>query len=153
MNNRQSNIEILSGKGNLNELKKIFSENFTQLEIDVALENALAYSRIEVAKYLLSLGAQFSNYDYQGVYWTVHNNELEGLKFAIENGVDINVNNGMAINVSITTTLNTKSFDLINWLLENGADVNLLTKSNLEVLNRFGDEKLKTIINSKRNVT
>ena len=152
-NNRILNIEILSGKGNLEELLTLFSQGYSQLELDIALENALAYSQIKVAEYLLSLGAKFSNYDYQGVYWAVHNNELEGLKFAIENGVDVNVNNGMPINVSIITTLNTKSFELINWLLLNGADVNLLTESNLEILKRFGEEKLKTLINSRRNVT
>ena len=44
---------------------------------------------ILVVWFLISLGAELSNYDYQGTYYAVHNNELEGLQFAVNNGVDI----------------------------------------------------------------
>ena len=78
MKNRQNQIEILAGDGNLSELKKIFSSGYSKLELGVALENAIAYSQIETADYLLELGADFSNCDYQGVYFTAHNSELNG---------------------------------------------------------------------------
>ena len=100
----------------------LFESSYSQLEIDIALENAIAYSQIRVAEYLLSLGADFSNYDYQGEYYAAHNNELEGLKFAISMGVDINIRNGMLLNIGVETAMNTKSTELVEWLIRNGAD-------------------------------
>lgn len=150
MENRQTQIEILAGDGNLSELKKILETEYSQLELNVALENAIAYSRIEVADYLLELGADFSNYDYQGVYYTAHNNELNGMKYAIEKGVDINVRNGMLLNTAIVTFINTKDIETIKWLLENGAETNFLTKNSIDLIERYGTEELKTII---KNVT
>lgn len=61
---RQYQIEDFAGGGKLNELISILSDNYTQLELDIALENAIAYSQIETAEYLLSEGAKFSNHDY-----------------------------------------------------------------------------------------
>lgn len=146
--NRQFLIENYARTGNLSELISILSNNYTQLELDVALENAIAYSRIETANYLISIGASFSNYDYQGVYYAVHNNELEGLKFVIQNGVDININNGMIINTSILTSINNKSTELLEWVLANGTNPNLITKQNLSLVSRSDYIKLKEIINN-----
>ena len=146
MNSRQTQIETLAGVGNLTELNNIFSSGYTQLELDVALENAIAYSQIETADYLHKLGADFSNYNYQGVYYAVHNNEMTGLKYAIEKGVDINVNNGMLLNTSIVTCINTKDTEMIKWLIENGSDTNYLTKISYDLIERHGTEELKKII-------
>jgi uncharacterized protein len=143
---RQSQIEILAGNGNINKLKKLFESGYTQLEIDTALENAIAYSQIKTAEYLLALGADLSNYNYQGAYYAVHNNELEGLQFAIANGVDVNVNDGMLLNTSIETSINTKSVDLTKWLLNNGANPKLLTKQSLQMIDSLGTKKLKNLI-------
>ena len=140
------NIEELAGDGKLSELKLLFEKKHTQLEIDVALENALAYSQIETAEYLLSLGANFSNYNYQSVYYAVHNNELEGLKYAISKGVDINIQNGMILNTCIITVLNTKSLEMLKWILENGASISLLTEQSLDLINTYGSEELKQTI-------
>lgn len=143
---RQYQIENFAGGGKLNELISILSDNYTQLELDIALENAIAYSQIETAKYLLSKGAKFSNYNYQGTYYAVHNNELEGLKFAIQNGVDININNGMIINTSILSSINSKSNDLLIWILQNGGDPNLLTNQNLYIAYSSENIELKKIL-------
>jgi len=143
MESRETQIEILAGDGNLTELKTIFDSGHSQLEIDVALENAIAYSQIKTAHYLLELGADFSNYDYQGTYYAVHNNEIEGLKFAIEQGVDVNINNGQLLNTAIITVYNTKDPKTLNYLLENGADLNLLSK---ETMDAFGNNEIKKII-------
>lgn len=143
---RQTQIEILAGDGNIDELKKLLEPGYTQLEVDTALENAIAYSQIATAKYLLSLGADFSNYDYQGAYYAVHNNELEGLRFAIHSGVDINVNDGMLLNTSIMTATNTKSIELVKWLLDNGADPRLLTRQSLKLIDEYGTQELKQLI-------
>lgn len=148
MESRQPEIEMLAGDGNLEELRLLFKPGYSQLEIDIALENAIAYSQIETAKYLLSLNADFSNYEYQGVYYAVHNNELEGLRFAISNGVNININNGMLLNASIVTAINTKSTDLIKWLLDNGANPALLTKESLLLADNFGNAELSSVIKS-----
>lgn len=142
---REHIIEKLSGDGNLEELKTIIGINHTQLEINIALENALAYSKVEIAEYLLSLGADISNYDYQGVYYAVHNNEIEGLKFAIKNGVDINLNGGQLINTSIITAYNEKDVSILKWLIKNGADTSLIS---IETLNTFSNSEIKEIINS-----
>lgn len=147
---RQYNIQVLAGDGNLSELRKIFDYKHTQLEKDVALENAIAYSQIETAEYLLSLGAQFSNYDYQGVYYAVHNNELKGLKFAISKGVDINVRNGILLNESLMTATNSKSIEMTKWLLDNGADPKLITEKSKKLVNDWGTDDLKELI---KNVT
>lgn len=145
--NRQSNIELLAGsRDKLEELKTLLDQSFTQLEIDIALENAIAYSQIDTANYLLTLGARFENYNYQGVYYAVHNNELEGLKYAISKGVDINVNEGMPLNTSIITSTNTKNITMIKWLLDNGAKTNFLTKDSLFIIDRYGTNELKDLI-------
>ena len=143
---RQTQIETFAGDGNIEELKMLFESSYNQLEIDIALASSIAYSQIKTAEYLLSLGASFSNYDYDGTYYAVHNNEIEGLKFAISNGVDINVNNGMILNVSIETATNTKSIELTKWLLDNGADPKLLTKKSMKLINEYGTNELKNLI-------
>ena len=139
---RQTRIEIYAGAGNIEEIKKLFELGFTKSEIDSALENAIAYSKIEMAEYLLLVGADISN----DVYYAAHNNELEGLKFAINKGVDINVENGMLLNTSIETATNTKDIVLVQWLLDNGADPNLLTKKSLWLVNTYGNNELKNLI-------
>lgn len=116
------------------------------MDLDIALASATAYSQIETAEYLLSLGADFSNYDYQGIYYAVHNNEFEGLKFAIAKGVDININNGMLLRESIETATNSKNIDMVKWLLDNGANPGYLTKSSFDLVDRFGTEELKNLI-------
>jgi hypothetical protein len=143
---RLQNIELLSGDGKTNELRKLFQLDFTQLEIDVALENAIAYSKTDTADYLLSIGAKFDNYNYQGVCYAVHNDELEGLRFAISKGVNINVNNGMLLNSSILTSINQKNSKITPWLLDNGADINLLTKESLDLIDKYGSGYLKSLL-------
>lgn len=143
MESRQTQIEILAGDGNLPELKRIFDSGYSQLELDVALENAIAYSQIQTAEYLLKLGADFSNYDYQGTYYAVHNNEIEGLKFAIEQGVDVNINDGQLLNTAIVTVYNTKDATTLNYLLEKGADLKYLSK---KIMDAFGNKEIKEII-------
>ncbi len=143
MESRETQIEILAGDGNLTELKKILDSGYSQLELDIALENAIAYSRIKIAEYLLELGADFSNYDYQGTYYAVHNNELEGLKFAIERGVNVNINEGQLLNTAIVTVYNTKDPTTLNYLLEKGADLKFLSK---KIMDAFGNSEIKEII-------
>lgn len=143
---RRDTVERLAGDGELTELKRVLGTDFTQIEIDVALENAIAYSQIETADYLLSLGADFSNYNYQGVYYSVHNGELNGLKFSISRGVDINVNNGMPLNTSIHSFIYSGNIDIVKWLLDNGANPKLLTNQSLELINRYGSPELKRMI-------
>lgn len=116
-------------------------------EIDDALENAIAYSQIKTAKYLLFLGANISSSDCNGAYYAAHNNELEGLRFAIKNGLDINVDNGMLLNTAIMTATNTKSIELLKWLLDNGANPELLTTQSLKLVTDFGTNELKSFIN------
>lgn len=140
---RSIKIEVLAGDGNLTELKSLLEPGHTQLEIDVALENAIAYSQIETAEYLISHGANLSNYDYQGTYYTVHNNEIEGLKFAIQKGVDININNGQLLNTAIITVYNTKDPATLKYLLNKGADTKLLSK---DIMDSFGTDEIKEII-------
>ncbi|WP_421809375.1 hypothetical protein [Flagellimonas sp.] len=146
MENRQYQIDILAGEGKLFDLKELLNSGYSQLEIDIALENAIAHSQIVTADYLLGLGADFSNYNYQGVYFTAHNNEINGLKYAINKGVDVNVNNGMLLNTSIVTFINTKEIEMIKWLLENGADTDYLTESSVDLIERYGTEELKQLI-------
>lgn len=143
MESRQTQIELSAGDGNLTELKRIFDSGYSQLELDVALENAIAYSQIQTAEYLLKLGADFSNYDYQGTYYAVHNNEIEGLKFAIEQGVDVNINDGQLLNTAIVTVYNTKDATTLNYLLEKGADLKFLSK---RIMDAFGNKEIKEII-------
>jgi len=143
---RETRIEILAGDGNINELKEVLGLNYTQLEINIALENAIAYSQIKTAEYLLSLGADISSHNYNGAYYAAHNNEVEGLKFAIQHGVDINADNGMLLNTAIITSTNTESIDLIKWLFDNGANPKLLTSGSLKIAADFGTSELKALI-------
>ena len=147
---RQVKIEDYAGNGQLKELKELLEPNHNQMELDVALEMAIAYSKIEVAKYLVSLGADFANYEYQGTYYAVHNNELKGLQFAIENGVDVNVNEGSLINTAIVTAFNSKDVSTLDWLLDNGADPKLIKKG---ILKAFSSEEIaKTIKRHTKNL-
>ena len=125
---REYLIERLPGLGKLEDLKLLLEPKHTQEEINIALGNAIAYYMIEVAEYLISLGADISHWDYEGVYYAVHNNEVEGLKFSVEQGVDVNINNGQLLNTSIITAYNEKDTTILKWLLENGADISLLSK-------------------------
>jgi ankyrin repeat protein len=145
---RDLNIQLFSGDGNLLELKSLLESGYTQLEIDIALENAIAYSQIETAEYLLTLGAEISNFNYQGVYYAVHNNELEGLKYAISKGIDINLMNGMILNTSIETAINTNDAEIVKWILENKADPSLLTKDSWDLIRSYGTAELRGIINN-----
>jgi uncharacterized protein len=146
MQSRQQQIEILAGNGNLKALKDLFERAYTQWELNTALENAIAYSQLEIADYLLVLGADFSYGNYQGVYYAVHNNELEGLKYAIAKGVSINTQAGMILNESIFTAINTKSTEILKWVLENGADTKFLTQNSREIIDKYGTEDLKSLL-------
>jgi hypothetical protein len=129
---RMGRIEEFAGEGATAELQRLFASGHSQEEIDAALGNAIAYSQLETAEYLLSLGADLTADGYIGVYYAAHNNELEGLKFAISKGVDINVENGMLLNVAVETACNTKSNEIIEWLIQHGADIQLLTPGMIE---------------------
>ena len=143
---RQNNIEAIAREGKLDELKLLFSQSYTQLEIDTALENAIAYSQIDTAEYLLTLGASFENYNYQGLYYAVHNNELEGLKYAVSQGVDININEGMLLITGIVTTINSKDLTLIKWLLDNGAEIKYLKENDFALIDKYGTREFKELI-------
>lgn len=140
---REYLIERLPGWGKLEELKKLLEPRHTQEEIDIALGNAIAFSQIEVAEFLLSLGADISHWDYDGVYNSVHNNEIEGLKFAIKQGVDVNINNGQLLNTAVITVYNTKDPTTLKYLLEKGADLNFLSE---DIMEAFGNKEIKEII-------
>jgi len=141
---REYLIERLSGDGKLEELKELLGSEYSQLEIDVVLENAIAYSKIGTAEFLISIGADISNYDYQGVYYAVHNNELEGVKFSIGQGVNVNINNGQLLNTSIITAYNEKDKSILKWLIENNADTSLIENETLKV---FGTVEISELIN------
>ncbi len=143
---RGENIEILAGDGDLEGLKSLFELGYTTFEINVALGVAIAYSQIKVAEYLLSLGADISHYDYDAVYYAVHNNELEGLKFSIAKGVDVNVNNGQLLNTAVVVSMNVKNIVLLKWLIDNGADLQLLFPDMIRVAKKFGSTELKDFL-------
>jgi len=119
---------------------------FTQTKIDTALADAIAYSQLSTAEYLLSLGANIASYNYSGIYYAVHNNELEGLKLSISKGIDINVDKGMLLNTSIFTSTNTSDIKITRWLLENGANPDLLTRESLRLAKRYGTDELKRLL-------
>lgn len=140
-------IERLAGWGKLEELKKLIAPKHTQEEIDIALGNAIAYSQIEVAKYLISLGADISHWNFDGVYYAVHNNEIEGVKFAIKKGVDVNINNGQLLNTAIITAHNTKDPTILLYLLKNGANTSLFSE---EIIKAFATNDIKEIIKNAK---
>ncbi|MDN5214732.1 hypothetical protein QQ020_21820 [Fulvivirgaceae bacterium BMA12] len=143
---RRTQIEESAGNGKIEELRELLEPTHSQLELDVALENAIAYSRINVAKYLLNLGANFANYNYQGVYYAVHNNEIEGLKFSVSHGVDINILDGLLINTSIETAMNTGDCQILKWLLSNGANPKLISQESKRIAKRHGTLELQQIV-------
>ncbi|MDO6429655.1 ankyrin repeat domain-containing protein [Flavitalea sp. BT771] len=143
---RMGRVEKFAGDGATADLQLLFASGYSQEEIDSALENAIAYSQLETAEYLLSLGADFASNGYNGVYYAAYNNELEGLKFAISKGVDVNVEDGMPLNVAVETACNTKSKEMIEWLLQHGADIRLLTPGTIERAMSWGNDELKAIL-------
>lgn len=150
MKSRIIQIQELASSGNLSELKRLIDSGHSQNDLDTALTCAVAHSKLQTADYLLKLGADLSSYNYEGVYFTAHNNELEGLKYVINSGVDINVNNGMLLSTAIITFINTKDVSMIEWLLENGASINLLTEDSLDLIERYGTTELKEIFDQHK---
>lgn len=144
--NRQYQIQDSAGEGELEKLKQLLEPTHTQLELDMALENAIAYSRIEVGEYLINLGADLSNNDFEGVYYAVHNNELDGLKFSVAQGVDVNIRDGLLLNTSIETAINTGDCSILEWLLENGANPKFITKHSKQLAKRFGTVRLQELL-------
>jgi uncharacterized protein len=143
---RQTKIERLAGDGDIEALEKVFESGHIQSELDSALENAIAYSQIRTAQYLLAMGADIRSNNYNGAYYAAHNNELTGLRFAVENGVGINANNGMLLTTAIVTATNTKSIEMVHWLLENGANTKLLKPDSLKLVRDYGTKELKDLI-------
>ena len=143
---RQTQIEQLAGDGELEELKKLLEPTKSQSELDAALTNAIAYSRLDVAEYLLELGANIESLNYEGVYYAVHNNELEGLKFSVDQGVDVNILKGSLINTSIETAMNTGDCEILKWLLSNGADPKLINRNSKRIARRHGTLELQQIV-------
>lgn len=143
---RDYNIERLAGDGKKEELKELLGSDYTQNEIDIALSNALAYSQIETAKYLISLGADISWGNYDGVYYAIHNDEFEGLQFSVSQGVDVNVNNGMILNTCVMTAINTKDTKMLEWLILEGLDLKLLSSDMKHIAKRYGSRALKELL-------
>lgn len=143
---KESTIINLASEGQFDKLKDILGHTPSQRELNIALENSLAYSFIDIAEFALSKGASFSFNNYEGSYYAVHNNELNGLKFLISKGVDINVNNGMLLNTSILTSINTNDFKITKWLILNGADKSLLSKQSLLLINKYGSNKFRELL-------
>jgi len=150
MESRITQIEDLSKDGHLEALRQILEPAGTQYEYDVALIVALAYSHLTIAEYLLSRGADISFANYDGVYWTVQNNELASLQFALSKGVDINFSNGILIKTAVEMTINEKDITLITWMLENGADAALLCSSSLNNIKQYGTAELKHLLERYR---
>lgn len=144
--NRMHRIEDYAGNGQTVALQQLFAYGYSQAEIDTALENAIAYSQLETAEFLISLGADLLGNECNGVYYAVHNNELAGLQFAVANGVDINVAGGLLLNTTVETACNTKDIQIIRWLLNNGADKSLLTQRSIDLAARWGRSDLKALI-------
>lgn len=145
-NSRQFYLDKYAGDGNLEEIKNILNSGFSQFEIDSALSNAIAFSKIEIAEYLINIGANISWGNFEGVYFAVNNNEIEGLKYSISKGVKINFNHGMILNTSILTYINTNSIEITKWIIENGADVKLLSKNSIDLINKYGNDYLRGIL-------
>ena len=142
-------IQTLAGDGKAAELIELLETGHTKNEINAALETAIAYSQIEIAEYLLSLGADISYHDYDGAYYAAHNNELKGLQFAIENSVPIKVNNGMLLNTAIETAINTKSTEMVSWLKDKGANLELLTTQTINSMQKYGSKELNNLIKDR----
>ena len=142
---RQSTIEELSADGKLEQLKALFESGYTQEEIDEALSNTLAYAMIETAEYLIGLGADLAWEGHHGVYYAAHNNELSALKFAISQGVNINVENGMILNTAIITAINCKDLSMIQWVLSSGADLSFLSDQSRRLIREYGSDGLKQL--------
>ena len=142
---RLTKIETLASDGLLTELRAFLGANFSQLEIDTGLSIAVAYSHIDTARHLLAIGADLNWADAQGAYYAAHNNELEGLRFAITNGVDVNVGDGSLLNTAVVTAYNEDDITIIHWLLENGADTSLLKK---DIIESFGSPQIEKLIDS-----
>lgn len=64
----------------------------------------------------------------------------------VSNNVDINVNDGMILNELIHTSINTSDIEMLEWTLNNGADLSYLTEESLETLRTFGSSDLKKLI-------
>ncbi len=143
---RISQIEVLAGDGDLEGLRQLLEPAGTQEEYNTALIIALAYSKIPVAAYALSKGADISCDGYDGVYHAVSNNELTSLQFAINQGVDINIKDGMLINAAIEMSINAKDLTLITWMLENGADTALLSSGFIAMAKEYGSEALINLL-------
>ncbi len=143
---RQTQINLLAGDSELEELKRLLESTNSQPEIDAALSNSISYSRLDVAEYLLELGANIESLYYEGVYYAVHNNKLEGLKFLVDKGVDVNILKVSLINTSIETAINTGDCGILKWLLANGANPKLISRNSKRIAKRHETLELQQIV-------
>lgn len=149
MSDRLDAIEMLSSDGELEALKTLLGTSYTQWELDTALANAIAYSHVATADFLLELGASFAGLAYEGLYYAVSNNELDALQFAIDKGVDINIQNGMLLNASIEQAINTKDLTILKWLLDNGADRAYIQPNMVKIAREYGTPALTRLVTQK----
>ena len=140
---RETQIEILSGEGKLSELKELLGSEYNQKEIDIALDSAISYSKVDVANYLLDIGANFSEDQWESTINCVVNNQIEGLEIALKHGLNINHNKGVLLNEAIVTAYNEKDTKVLRFLIENGANKTLIKN---DILNSFQTDEILNLV-------
>ncbi len=135
-------IEDAVDSGNLDAVKEVFSTECAQAELDHALEVAIAYSHTDIADFLIEKGADISANGHQGIYFAAFNGELDGVKYALTKGVDINAQNGLILNTAIETALNSQDLSFVEWVLSHGADASLVNEKNSGLLKDGGFPEL-----------
>ena len=145
---RDFNLELFSGDGELTKLKEMLSDKYTQLDIDNALINAVAYGKKEVADYLISLGADISYGDMKVFIMRFITMSWKALNMQFQKELIINVNDGMILNAAIYTTIQKKCTELLNWIVENKASIELLTQDSKDLLQKYGTKRQQELISS-----
>ena len=116
----QNDIVNSACEGDLTAVESFLTKGVEENQLNEAFSCAVGYGHIDVAELLLRHGASFEAWSHDAVYWACHNGNEAGVRWALSNGVDINVQNGMILSTSIYHM----SDDFIQWLISAGADVN-----------------------------
>ncbi|WP_298491227.1 ankyrin repeat domain-containing protein [uncultured Dokdonia sp.] len=117
-------ISTAARKGNLKVVQELIERG---LSTSIALEDAMRYKQLDVAKLLIENGAKPTQYDLE---LSLKFNFIEGTKLVLEQGVTPTeaFENGYYPLHLVTETYETTDSDLIKLLISYGADVNAQNK-------------------------
>ncbi|AQN68741.1 putative ankyrin repeat protein [Saudi moumouvirus] len=107
------------------ELKVMDYENGEYGANKIILKNQRDLREISTWEYMISNGLNIFDEKNKSLFWACVNNYTNIIKYLVEKGIDVNINNGS----NLDELIRRKNFDNLKFLIENGANIKSITKS------------------------